>query len=148
MNDAKSMRLLLVEDDDDHAFLTVRSLKNSGMANAIDRVADGVEALAYLRHEGQYADKALPDIVLLDLKLPRRNGLEVLKDIRHDPDLKHLVVVVLTTSDAEEDRLKAYSHFANSYLVKPVDSESFRSMIRDLRLYWGVWNRPPPREDS
>lgn len=144
MNDDILTKFLLVEDDDDHAHLTLRSFKRSALANHVDRVADGVEALEYLRREGAYADKKLPDVVLLDLKLPRKGGLEVLEEIRGDDALKHLLVVILTTSPTEADREVAYRLGVNSYLVKPVDFDKFAAMVKDLSLYWGVWNRPSP----
>lgn len=134
---------LLVEDDDDHAQLVTRSLENNRITNRIDHVKDGAEALAYLFREGKYQNQILPDIVLLDLKLPKVDGHEVLRRIKNDPQLRMIPVVILTTSAAETDREKAYKEYANSYLVKPLDFESFRKMTEELNLYWGVWNQPP-----
>src|SRR5690606_31762487 len=99
----------------------------------------------FLRRQGAHAEAERPDVVLLDLKLPKVDGLEVLAAIRADEELRDLPVVVLTTSDAEADRERAYEHHVNSYLVKPVDFEKFRQMVNDLSLYWGVWNVLPPR---
>jgi CheY-like chemotaxis protein len=144
----KLLHFLLVEDDDDHATILIRTLRQNRIANTIDRAADGIEALAYLRQEGEYAGRLRPDVVLLDLKLPRMDGHEVLAAIKDDPALRSIPVVVLTTSDAESDRARAYDHHANSYLVKPVDFERFRQMANELSLYWGVWNEPVPNSPS
>jgi CheY-like chemotaxis protein len=134
---------LLVEDDDTHAYLVKRSLDKARVANEVYRVADGAEAMAFLRQEGEYADKPRPDVVLLDLQLPKMNGHEVLTAIKQDPDLKKIPVVIMTTSDAETDRERAYEHRANSYIVKPVDFDKFCRLVDDLCHYWGVWNESP-----
>jgi CheY-like chemotaxis protein len=138
------VRFLLVEDDDSHVAILRRNLERSRVGNAIDRVADGAAALEFLRREGVYADRMRPDVILLDLKLPKLDGHEVLAAIKSDPNLQDIPVVVLTTSNAELDRVKAYRHHTNSYLVKPIDFEQFCKMVDDLGIYWGVWNRPPP----
>jgi CheY-like chemotaxis protein len=134
---------LLVEDDDSHALLFTRALQRFGGAATIDRVADGVEALAYLRQEGQYKDRPRPDVVFLDLKLPRLDGLEALEQIKSDTSLLATPIVMLTTSDAESDRAMAYAHHVNSYVVKPADFERFQHMFRDLGFYWSTWNCRP-----
>jgi CheY-like chemotaxis protein len=134
---------LLVEDDETHAHLVTRSLAKSRVANRVFRVADGAEALAFLKGEGKFKGAERPDVVLLDLKLPKLSGHEVLALIKTDPNLQKIPVVVMTTSDAESDRAKAYEHHANSYVVKPVDFEKFRQLVNDLCLYWGVWNESP-----
>ncbi|MES2769378.1 MAG: response regulator [Bdellovibrionota bacterium] len=134
---------LLVEDDDDHAQLVIRGLENNRITNKIDRVRDGAEALDYLFCRDKYKEKVAPDIILLDLKLPKIDGHEVLRKIKMDSRLKVIPVVVLTTSAAESDRARAYQEHANSYLVKPLDFNSFRKMAEDLNLYWGVWNQAP-----
>jgi CheY-like chemotaxis protein len=140
--EAKLVHFLLVEDDDSHAEITIRSLKRNRVSNTVDRVSDGVQALEYLRQQGAFQGRPRPDVVLLDLKLPKRDGHEVLAEIKDDLELQAIPVVILTTSDAESDRAKAYHHHANSYLVKPLDFDRFRQMVNDLSLYWGVWNRP------
>lgn len=138
---------LLVEDDDDHAQLVIRSLKNNTTVKRIDHVNNGAEALDYLFQVGKYQNQELPDVILLDLKLPRVDGLEVLQRIKNDELLKVIPVVVLTTSAAESDRTSAYLKHANSYLVKPLDFSQFRKMAEDLNLYWAIWNRPPKGKD-
>ena len=137
----KLIRFLLVEDDDDHAELVQMALAENRVANEVDRVKDGAQALEYLRKEGAFTEKPRPDIVLLDLKLPKVDGHEVLKQIKDDESLRSIPTVVLTTSQAEADKAKAYYHHANSYLSKPVDFGQFHQMVMDLELYWGLWNQ-------
>lgn len=140
--------ILLVEDNDDDAELTQRAFRAARISNALVRMRDGVEALDYLLGRGQWANRDLndlPAIVLLDLNLPRVGGLEVLKVIRATEYIKHLPVVVLTSSDEDKDRLAAYRQFANSYVQKPVAYEEFVAATRDLGLYWLVLNSPAPR---
>jgi CheY-like chemotaxis protein len=138
----KLLHFLLVEDDDDHAEIVLRTLQRNRVGNSFERVVDGAQALAYVRRQGHYAQAKRPDVVLLDLKLPKISGHEVLAAIKEDPDLCSIPVVVLTTSSAETDRARAYQHHANSYLVKPINFARFRQMVNDLSLYWGVWNQP------
>ena len=138
---------LLVEDDDDHAHLVMRSLRRARVVNDVDRVVNGEEAMKYLNREAPYEDKQTPGVVLLDLHLPKLDGHEVLQRIRDDEKLSWLPVVILTTSSDEVDRAKAYGNNANSYLVKPVDFSQFQKMVDDLSLYWGVWNQLPPGAD-
>jgi CheY-like chemotaxis protein len=140
------VHFLLVEDDDSHAELVRRNLAKERVENSLDRVVDGEQAMRYLRQEAPFEQAARPDVILLDLKLPKVDGHEVLRTIKSDPDLRPIPVVVLTTSDAEADREQAYALNANSYLVKPIDFEQFRRIVKDLSLYWGVWNRRSPRK--
>lgn len=133
-------RFLLVEDDDDHAKIVERCLR-SDKNIFLDRVNDGVEALKYLRREGEYQSTTRPDVVVLDLKLPKKDGHEVLTEIKEDSVLKTIPVIILTTSDAEIDKQRAYENSANSYLVKPLERDSFQKMIQDLGCYWGFWNK-------
>ncbi len=142
-NKSKPISFLLVEDDDDHADLAIRALSENRVLNTVDRVSDGQEALDYVYQRGDYTDAKRPDVILLDLKLPEVDGHEVLEKIKRDSDLCTIPVVVLTTSQAEADRAKAYMHGVNSYLTKPLDFDQFRKMIHDLQLYWAVWNQPP-----
>lgn len=139
----RPVRFLLVEDDQDHAELVRLALAENRIANELDHVTDGELALRYLRNQPPFQSAPRPDILLLDLKLPRVDGHEVIREVKHDADLKRLPIVVLTTSDAESDRVNAYNEHVNSYLVKPVDFERFHEMIRTLGLYWTVWNQPP-----
>lgn len=135
------IRFLLVEDDDRHAKLTMRCLERHRISNEVNRVSDGEAALQFLRREEPYADVWVPDVILLDLKLPKLDGLQVLEAIKADEKFALIPVVMMTTSDAESDRLRAYELKVNSYLVKPVDFEKFQAMVSDLSFYWGVWNR-------
>ncbi|MBI2431796.1 MAG: response regulator [Candidatus Hydrogenedentes bacterium] len=145
MGTSELINFVLIEDDDDHAAIVLRTLERNRVVNNVKRLIDGADALAYLREEPPYAGRPMPDVILLDLKLPKVDGHEVLKKIKEDPGLKHIPVVILTTSNAEADRAKAYAHHANSYLVKPVNFQRFRQMVSDLSLYWGVWNKPAPQ---
>ncbi|MEX1024173.1 MAG: response regulator [Planctomycetota bacterium] len=135
---------LLVEDDDDHAEIVMRTLTSHNASRRIDRVRDGVEALRYLRNQSPFEATPVPDLVLLDLSLPRVDGHQVLEELKSDEDLRRIPVVVLTTSSAAADKEKAYSNHVNSYLVKPMDFEGFRAQIRGLDEYWGEWNRVMP----
>lgn len=137
--------ILLVEDNDDDADLTAMAFREANVSNPIVRVRDGVEALAQL-YGNEGAPPVLPVVVLLDIKLPRVGGLDVLKSIRTHEATKHLPVVILTSSDEDRDRLEAYAHFANSYVRKPVDYDRFVTASRELGLYWTVTNVPPLAE--
>lgn len=142
----QALNFLLVEDDPDHAHLVVRSLKRHCEAHEVSHVADGEEALRYLRKEHPFQNQKRPDVILLDLKLPKVDGHQVLKAIKEDEKLARIPVVVLTTSDAEIDRVEAYKNHANSYIVKPIDYDKFQKMASDLSLYWGEWNTPADHE--
>lgn len=139
--------LLVVEDEPEDRFLITRALDKARIANPVQTASDGDEAVAYLSGEGKFADRdahPLPILVLLDLKLPRRSGLEVLAWIRGNAALRRLPVVVLTSSADKGDVGRAYDGGANSYLVKPVEFEALHRMIETLGLYWLVMNRLPP----
>jgi CheY-like chemotaxis protein len=141
---ARSFTVLLVEDDADHAELVVRCLGQHVPAAVPYHVTDGQVALDYLLRRGSYsapASSPAPDLILLDLRLPRVDGLTVLREIKASAELRHIPVVVLTTSDAEKDVARAYDTHANSYLVKPMDFAKFDKLIHDLGLYWEGWNR-------
>lgn len=143
---AKKM-ILLVEDNPDDAALTLRAFEKNKITNEIVVVRDGVEALDWLFAEGAYAGRdrnELPQVILLDLKLPKVDGLEVLRRIREDDHTKLLPVIILTTSEEESDRLAGYSLGANSYIRKPVDFSQFIEAVRQLGLYWLVLNESPP----
>jgi CheY-like chemotaxis protein len=138
--------ILLVEDNAAHAELVKRGLEDHRVPNRIVHLCDGEAALHYLLRRGPFADPARsprPHVVLLDLRLPRIDGLEVLRQIRTSPELEKLPVVVLTTSEAEQDVAQAYEFRANSYLVKPVDFDRFSRLIADLGFYWLKWNYYP-----
>ena len=144
-----TVRFLLVEDDEDHVHVVRRSLEKERVVNAVDHAPNGKVALEMLRREGEHADAERPDVILLDLRMPVMDGYEVLDAIKNDPDLATIPVVIMTTSSDENDRRRAYEMRANSYVVKPIDFSQFRSLVRDLGLYWGVWNQPPsPRKSS
>ena len=138
--------ILLVEDNLDHAELVARSFRHSHTPNTIRHVADGRMALNYLFRREQYADEAQsprPHVILLDLRLPKVDGLEVLREIKESPQLCSIPVIVLTTSQTQRDIARAYQHHANSYLVKPVEFAKFTQMIEDLNTYWLQWNWQP-----
>ncbi len=133
-----SAHILLVEDDDDHAELVMRALDDYGCDTSVDRVADGQTALEYLHDDGAHPR---PDVVLLDLHLPRVDGLEVLRRIKDDPGLSALPVVVLSSSSASGDIARAYASHANAYLVKPDDFDALDRMVEDTCSFWLAWNR-------
>ena len=138
--------LLLVEDNPDDEALTLRALHKYNLANDIVVARDGQEALDYLFASGDYADRdssVLPQVILLDLKLPKVNGLEVLERLRAEPNTRHIPVVVLTSSNEEQDLIRSYDLGANSYVRKPVDFEQFLEAARQLGLYWLVLNEVP-----
>lgn len=132
----KPANVLLVEDNEDDVELTLEALKDSRVHMEVHVVSDGMSAIKFLRREGEYGAKPRPDLLLLDLNLPLMDGREVLKEIRQDPDLTDIPVVVLTTSEAEEDILKAYKLHANCYISKPVDFLKFTEIIRQIDGFW------------
>jgi two-component system, response regulator len=139
--------ILLVEDNADDEDLTLRALKKSNIMNRVVVARDGVEALDYLFMRGSFATRDVgeqPQVILLDLKLPKLDGLEVLRALRADPRTKVLPVVILTSSAEEQDILRGYNLGANSYIRKPVDFTQFVDAVRQLGLYWLVLNQPPP----
>ena len=141
------INVLLVEDDAAHAEIVRRNFKESRVANKLIHVADGQAALDYLFQRNDFSNPATsppPGIILLDLRLPKVDGLEVLKTIKADPNLSRIPTVVLTTSAAESDMVKAYGHHANSYLVKPVDFTQFTKLMEIFGYYWLAWNQCPP----
>jgi len=130
--DARPIDILLVEDDQGDILITTEALEQSKLANNLHIVENGEEAVAFLRREGEYADAVRPDLILLDLNLPRRDGREVLAEIKSDPELRRIPVVVLTTSSAEEDVLRSYDLHANAYITKPVDFANFVNVVRQV----------------
>ncbi|BAY10421.1 response regulator [Calothrix sp. NIES-2098] len=138
------IEVLLVEDNPGDALLTRIALEDSKIAVHLNVVEDGVEAMAFLRKQDKYAKVPHPDIVLLDLNLPKKDGREVLAEIKSDDTLKRIPVVVLTTSQAEEDILKAYNLAANCYITKPVDFDQFVKIIRSIENFWFAIVKLPP----
>jgi CheY-like chemotaxis protein len=128
--------ILMVEDNPGDARLTREALKESKVCNNLHHVRDGVEAMEFLRKEGEYGDAPTPDIILLDLNLPRKDGRQVLAELKASPRLKHIPVVVLTTSEAEQDIVKSYELHANCYITKPVDLDKFVEIIRGIENFW------------
>ena len=138
--------ILLAEDNPNDVELTLEALAQHHLANRVTVAHDGVEAMEYLRCEGAFRDRQPgdPAVVLLDIKMPRKDGLEVLREIRGDPALKRLPVVILTSSDQEQDLVSSYKLGANSYIRKPVDFRQFTEAVRNLGMYWLLLNEPPP----
>ena len=140
-------KILLVEDNENDEILTVRALKKARVANTIDVARDGAEAVDYLFGDGA-EERELPQLVLLDLKLPKLNGVDVLRRIRSEPRTRKLPVVVLTSSDEKRDREATYDLGVNSYVRKPVGSGAFQRAVEEVGLYWLVLNLPPPLEEE
>lgn len=146
MSDAeKTIDILLVEDSEADAELTCRALQEGKICNNVSRVRDGVEAMAYLHREGDYADATRPDLILLDLNMPKVDGREVLRRIREDENLKIIPVVVLTTSSHDKDIFESYGLAANSYIVKPVDLNGFFDVIKEINHFWLKVVKLPPK---
>ncbi len=149
MNDSPSVDILLVEDNPQDAELAQRALRKANITNRIQLVRDGVEALEFVFCEGAYAARRIehgPKVILLDLKLPKVDGLEVLKRIKGDPRTRIIPVVVLTSSKEQNDVVESYDLGVNSYIVKPVNSERFAEAVQQLGLYWLLANHPPKLE--
>jgi two-component system, chemotaxis family, response regulator Rcp1 len=130
------IQVLLVEDNPGDVRLTKEALKEGKLLNQLTVVGDGVEALSFLRRQGIYADAPQPELILLDLNLPKKDGREVLAEIKADPNLRRIPVVVLTTSSSEEDILKIYDLHANCYITKPVDLEQFMGVVKSIEDFW------------
>lgn len=139
------IEVLLVEDDPGDVLMTQEAFEEHKLRNRLRVVSDGAEALAYLRREGKYADAVAPDLILLDLNLPRRDGREVLAEIKKDEELCRIPVVVLTTSQADEDILRSYQLHANAYVTKPVDFERFIAVVRQIDEFFVSVVKLPPR---
>ncbi|MEW6113142.1 MAG: response regulator [Thermodesulfobacteriota bacterium] len=142
--------ILLVEDNEDHAEIVMRSFMASQSDHSIQHVTDGETALDYLLRRGEYSDpqkSPIPKLILLDLRLPKVDGLEVLKEIKQTEELRGIPVVILTSSQAGNDVKMAYSYYANSYVVKPLDFEKLTELMQDLATYWLEWNVNPFGQD-
>ncbi|MBI3049764.1 MAG: response regulator [Acidobacteria bacterium] len=142
--DARAIEILLVEDNPGDVRLTQEALREAKVRNTLNVAWDGVEALTYLRKEGAYASVARPDLILLDLNLPRKDGREVLAEIKSDPALKRIPVVVLTTSQAEQDIVRAYDLHVNCYVTKPVDLDQFVHVVKSIEDFWLAIVKLPP----
>ena len=139
------MIILLVEDSPSDADLVVEALEEGKILNELHIVGDGIEALQFLRHEEPYTDAPHPDLILLDLNLPRKDGREVLKEIKDDRNLKRIPVIVLTTSAADEDVCYTYDHYVNCYVTKPVDIDEFIRVLRSMEEFWLTFVKFPRR---
>jgi len=140
--------ILLVDDNDDDAELTIMAFTKAHISNPLVRAKDGIEALDYLLARGPHAGRDINDIpavILLDLNMPRLDGISVLKAIRADPRIRHIPIAILTSSNEDKDRLAAYDNYVNSYVRKPVDYDRFVAAARELGLYWLILNEPAPR---
>jgi CheY-like chemotaxis protein len=139
-------RILLVEDNERDVELTLAALEEHNLANEVVVARDGAEALDYLNSRGKFAGHAngLPVVVLLDLKMPKVDGLEVLRQMRGDNQLKHVPVVMITSSREEQDLIKSYQLGVNAYVVKPVDFQQFLASVKEIGFFWAIINEPPP----
>jgi CheY-like chemotaxis protein len=141
---AELISVLLVEDDPGDVLLVKEAFEDHKVGNVLSVVNDGVEAMQYVRGEGAYASSPRPDLILLDLNMPRKNGIEVLEDVKSDPNLSLIPIVVLTTSEAEEDIVRAYKLHANAYITKPVDFEQFSRIVHQIDDFFiGLVKLPP-----
>ncbi len=146
---AELISVLLVDDDPGDVLLVREAFEDHKVGNLLAVVSDGVEAMSYVRQEGEHADVARPDLILLDLNLPRKSGIEVLSEIKGDPTLSTIPIVVLTTSAAEEDIVHAYKLHANAYITKPVDFEQFSQIVHQIDDFFiGLVKLPPPTASS
>ena len=141
----RPIEILMVEDNPGDVRLTVEALKEGKIRNNFHTVEDGVEAMAFLRRQGPYADVPRPDLILLDLNLPKKNGQEVLAEIKDDAELRRIPVVILTVSQAEQDILKSYNLHANCYINKPVDLDQFLEVVKSIENFWLTVVMLPPR---
>lgn len=149
MKSMNHVDILLVEDSPADVLITREAFKEFKILNTLHVAEDGVEAMAFLHREGKYASAPRPDLILLDLNLPRKNGREVLAEIKADPGLKHIPVVVPTTSHSEQDVLQAYDQHANCYIVKPVGFENFVEAMKSIRQFWfSIVTLPPEDHDE
>ena len=140
----RPVEILLVEDNPGDVDLTRETLQDSKLLNHMNVVGNGVEAMAYLRRQGKYAEATRPDLVLLDLNLPKKNGREVLAEVKADDQLRRIPVVVLTTSCAEQDILQTYDLHANCYITKPVNLDQFSAVVRAIEEFWFTIVKLPP----
>jgi len=142
---AKAIEVLLIEDSPSDAALTIEALQAGKIGNNLNRVADGVEAMAYLRQQGSFAKSPRPDLIMLDLNLPKKDGREVLRELKSDPSLKLIPVIVLTTSRSDKDVLQSYELSANCYITKPVDFQQFIDVVKSIEHFWLSVVMLPPK---
>jgi CheY-like chemotaxis protein len=135
-SDAKQIEILLVEDSPSDAALTIEALKAGKIANRLNHVEDGIEAMNFLRRQGKYVKATRPDLIMLDLNLPKKDGREVLAELKNDPDLKLIPIIVLTTSRSDKDILQSYQLNANCYITKPVDFTHFIEVVESIEQFW------------
>ena len=136
LSETKPIEILLVEDSPSDATLTIEALERGKVANKLNLVEDGEEAIAYLRRQGKFAKAVRPDLIMLDLNLPKKDGREVLAEIKNDPDLKIIPIIVLTTSHSDKDILQSYRLNANCYITKPVDFAHFIEVVKSIEQFW------------
>ncbi len=146
MDDIKPIDILMVEDNEGDVRLAIEAFKKGRLRNLIHIVVDGVEASEFLTRQGRFSQAPRPDLILLDLNLPRKDGRELLREIKTDPDLKRIPVVVLTTSQAEEDILRSYNSHANCYITKPIDMAQFYKIIASIEDFWLTVVKLPPQD--
>ncbi|MBI2365959.1 MAG: response regulator [Deltaproteobacteria bacterium] len=137
------VEILLVEDNEDDILLEQEAIADAKLLNLMHVVRDGEEALTYVRRQGEYQNAQVPGLILLDINMPRKNGFEVLNELKADPALMHIPVVMLTTSDSEADIVKSYAKGACSYITKPMDFDKFREVAKQFALYWALVARIP-----
>jgi two-component system response regulator len=137
--------ILIIEDNEGDARLIKEVLSDGKIANLLHNVKDGVQAMAFLRKEGSYVNVVMPDLIILDLNLPKKDGREVLSEIKDDPELKKIPVVIMTTSQAEEDILKSYNLHANCYITKPIDLNQFIKVVKSIEEFWFSIVKLPPK---
>ena len=147
-SNTERVEILLVEDNVGDARLAEETLRESKIRTNLHHVADGVEAMQVLRRQGRYAQAPCPDLILLDLNLPRKDGREVLAEVKADPKLRHIPVVVMTSSDAERDLVMTYGLHANAYVVKPVDLNGLNEVVQKVKNFWLTVVRLPPRAED
>lgn len=142
--DGRPVEILLADDNEGDARLALEAMRDAKVYNRLHHVLDGVEAMAFLRRQGRYADVPRPDLILLDLNMPKKDGREVLAEVKGDPDLKRIPVVILTISKEEEDILKTYNLHANCYITKPIDLDQFLKVVRGVEEFWLTIVKLPP----
>ncbi len=146
-NKMRLVEILLIEDNPGDVRLTQEAFKEGKLINNLHVVEDGIEALAYLRKQGKFKNEPQPDLILLDLNLPKKDGRELLAEIKEDQHFKHIPVVVLTTSTAEADIIKSYESHANCYITKPVDMNQFIKIVKSIEYFWFTIVKLPPNEN-